>query len=634
MAAEHVEIDRLGSSQRAAATLQRLLQRIAMGVEAVAAALLAAEVCILFAGVISRYAIHRPLVWVDELASMLFIWLGMLGAVIALRRAEHMRLTTFLDMMGPAWKARSQVMSATATLGVLLFLLPPAVQYTLEQGAIVNPITGLADAWRVAALPVGLALMALFSLGEIVLSARASTFVKFVVLGAVIALALWFGRESMTAIGNWNLLVFFVFGIGILIALGVPIAFGFVIATCAFLLTVSDAPIGIVVGRLDGGMSGIVLLAIPLFILLGHLIVSSGLARAMVLFLVALLGHVRGGLSYVLVVAMYLVSGISGAKAADMAAVAPVLFPEMKKRGADHGELVALLAASGAMAETIPPSIVLIMIGSVASVSISALFIGGLLPALVGALALMLVVFFRARRSAGELPSQAALAARVPRAPAREVGKAFLISLPALFLPLLIRAAVVEGVATATEVSTIGVVYALLAGTVIYRQLQWKRLYPMLIETAALSGAILFIVATASAMAWALTQSGLAHDIAAVLSNLGGGRYIFLMVSIVIFVVLGSLLEGPPAILVFGPLMFPIARAMGVHDVQYSMVVILAMGLGLFAPPFGVGYYYACAIGKVSPALPMKKIWVYLGALLVSLMLVALVPWLSIGFLA
>ncbi|MGY4455728.1 tripartite ATP-independent transporter DctM subunit [Bradyrhizobium sp. i1.3.1] len=153
----------------------------------------------------------------------------------------------------------------------------------------------------------------------------------------------------------------------------------------------------VMVGRLDEGMSHLILLAVPLFIFLGALIEMTGMARAMIQFLASLLGHVRGGLSYVLIGAMYLVSGISGSKIADMAAIAPVLLPEMQRRGAKPGDLVALLSATGAQTETIPPSIVLITIGSVTGVSIAALFTGGLLPALVVGTALCVVVWRRYR---------------------------------------------------------------------------------------------------------------------------------------------------------------------------------------------------------------------------------------------
>jgi tripartite ATP-independent transporter DctM subunit len=380
----------------------------------------------------------------------------------------------------------------------------------------------------------------------------------------------------------------------------------------------------VLIGRMDEGMSHLILLAVPLFVFLGLLIEMTGMARAMVAFLASLLGHVRGGLHYVLVGAMYLVSGISGSKAADMAAIAPVLFPEMKQRGAKPGDLVALLSATGAQTETIPPSLVLITIGSVTGVSIAALFTGGLLPGFVLAITLSALVWWRYRNE--DL-------SHVQRAKPKEILRTFIVALPALALPFVIRAAVVEGIATATEVSTIGIVFAIFAGLVIYRQFDWSRLIPMLIETASLSGAILLIIGTATGMAWGLTQSGFSRSLATMMTGLPGGPAIFIAVSIIAFMILGSVLEGIPAIVLFGPLLFPIAKAVGVHEVHYAMIVILAMGIGLFAPPFGVGYYAACAIGRVDPADGMKPIWGYLLALLIGLIIVAAVPWISIGFL-
>jgi tripartite ATP-independent transporter DctM subunit len=197
-----------------------------------------------------------------------------------------------------------------------------------------------------------------------------------------------------------------------------------------------------------------------------------------------------------------------------------------------------------------------------------------------------------------------------------------------------IRAAVVEGVATATEVSTIGIVYGLICGILVYRQFDIKRIVPMLIDTASLSGAILLIIGAATGMAWGLTQSGFSQVVAQIMTDLNGGPNLFLLISILVFVVLGSVLEGIPAIVLFGPLLFPVARQLGINEVHYSMVVILSMGIGLFAPPLGVGYYAACAIGKVNPDEGVKPIIGYLVALVIGTFIVAFVPWISTGFLS
>ncbi len=597
--------------------VERVLGRV---MEAVAAVLVVAEVVILLMGVVSRFVFDRPLVWSDEFASLLFLWLAMVGAAIALNRSAHMQLSTVTAMMPPPWQRRFEALGTGVPLVFLALLVHPAMDYVDDQGFIETPALGWPGSIRAYAMLVGIGLMLLIAALRLLRQGWREVVLAAAVLGAL-ALALWAAAPALTAIGNWNLLFFFVTLVGAGVLLGVPIAFAFGLSTAAYLLTTSSTPLAVVVGRLDEGMSSLILLAVPLFVLLGQLVEATGMARAMVNFLAALIGHVRGGLSYVLLGGMLLVSGISGSKAADMAAVAPVLFPEMKRRGLNEGEMVSLLAASGAMAETIPPSLVLIAIASVTGVSISALFTGGLLPGVVLALALAVL----ARQRTREAP--------IARAPVALVGKTFLIGLPALLLPVLIRTAVVEGVATATEVSTIGIAYCLVFGIPIYRSFDWRRTYPMLVETATLSGAILFIIGAATGMAWALTQSGFSHALAQAMASVPGGGYGFLAISILAFIVLGSVLEGIPAMVLFGPLLFPIARELGVNEVHYAIVIILAMGIGLFAPPFGLGYYTACTIGNVHPDRALRRIWPYLGVLTLTLLLLAAVPWFSTGFL-
>jgi tripartite ATP-independent transporter DctM subunit len=591
-------------------------------IEVPAAALVAGEVVVLLAGVISRFIFNSPIPWADELASILFLWLAMLGAAVALRRGTHMRTTALVSFWSPRAQAWAETLAVAAPCLLLAILIGPMMEYARDEWVVQTPALSWPNTVRAAAVPVGSALM--IAIGLLRLARHGIADLIGVSLAiAVLAGVLYAGSGWFQGIGNWSLVIFFALLLGAGVLLGVPIAFCFGLATVAFLLCNTSTPLAVVSGRIDEGMSSLILLAVPLFILLGHLVEMTGMAKAMVDFLASLLGHVRGGLNYVLLGAMLLVSGISGAKTADMAAVAPVLLPEMKKRGNHDGEMISLLAGSGAMAETIPPSLVLITIGSVAGISISALFTGGIMPGVV--LAVLLAILARYR--------SAEIALGLKRAPMSVVGRTLLVALPALLLPVLIRTAVVEGIATATEVSTIGIAYAVIAGLLIYRRFDWGRIYPMLVDTAALSGAILFIIGTATGMSWALTQSGFAHSLATLMTSVPGGKYGFLMVSVVAFIVLGSVLEGIPAMVLFAPLLFPVAKAIGVHEVHYAMVIILAMGIGLFAPPFGLGYYAACTIGRVHPDAALRRIWPYLGVLLVGVLIVAFVPWLSIGLL-
>jgi len=603
--------------------LTAVTRGLALLVEIPTVLLVAAEVVVLFCGVTARYVFRHPIIWSDELASILFLWLAMFGAALALQRSGHMRLSYLVDRLPPRGRAVAEVLNIGVPLLFVMLVLQASWEYVDDQSFIETPALGWSGLVRAAAMPAGLALIGLSAMAQLARHRIRDLLAGALLLGALAGL-LWLAGPSLHRIGAWNLLVFFVLLLGAGVIAGLPIAFGFALATIAYLLTTTSTPLSIVIGRMDEGMSSLILLAVPLFVLLGQLMEMTGLARVLVAFLAALVGHVRAGLSYVLIGAILLVSGISGSKTADMAAVAPVLFPEMKRRGADEGELIALLAASGAMSETIPPSIVLIVIGSVTSVSIAGLFTAGLLPGLflAGVLCLM------ARRAAGRENL-----AGVVRAPARVVWRAFVVAIPALLLPFVIRGAVVEGVATATEVSTIGVAYTVLVGLLIYRQFDWRRIYPMLVDTATLSGAILLIVGGATAMAWALTQSGFSQALAGFMGGLPGGHWSFLGISIVVFAVLGSVLEGIPAMVLFGPLLFPVAKQLGINELHYAVVVILAMGIGLFAPPFGLGYYAACIIGRVPAEVGLRRIWPYLGALAAGIVVIALVPWLSTGFI-
>jgi tripartite ATP-independent transporter DctM subunit len=600
----------------------RLENWLGHAIEIPAAALVVGEVAVLLAGVVMRFIFNNPIPWADELASILFLWLANLGAAVALRRGTHMRTTVLVGFLSERGKAWAEALAIIAPCLMLLILMGPMWEYAEDEMFVQTPALGWPNTVRAAAVAVGAAFMIVICLLRISRQ-RLVDFIGVVAAIAILGGVIYLGSAWLQGIGNWNLVIFFGLVLGVSVLLGIPIAFCFGLATVAFMLTVTSSPLAVVAGRFDEGMSSLILLAVPLFILLGHLVEMTGMAKAMVDFLASLVGHVRGGLNYVLLGAMLLVSGISGAKTADMAAVAPVLLPEMKRRGNHEGELISLLAASGAMAETIPPSLVLITIGSVAGVSIAALFTGGIMPGIVLAVLLAILARFRS----------AEIIDGYRRAPGKVVLRTLAIALPALLLPILIRTAVVEGVATATEVSTIGIAYAVVAGLVIYRKFDWKRIYPMLVDTAALSGAILFIIGTATGMSWALTQSGFSHSLAEAMTSVPGGKYGFLLVSIAAFIVLGSVLEGIPAMVLFAPLLFPVAKAIGVHEVHYAMVIILSMGVGLFAPPFGLGYYAACTIGRVHPDVAVRRIWPYLGILVIGLLIVAFVPWFSIGFL-
>jgi tripartite ATP-independent transporter DctM subunit len=593
-------------------------------VEVISAILLLSIIGRLLAGVVSRYVFSRPIVWIDEASSIAFLWLAMLGTAIAIDRSEHLRLTVFLNTLGERKREFAETFGLILMGAFLLVMLPAAYEYAVGEMDITSSALNIPVGYRVSAIAIGMVLMLCLVVTQLFKTAKLRDFIIAAAIAIVIVAALWFLTPVLKSFGNANILIFLVGATAICLALGVPIAFCFGISTLLFLGFTTTMPLVVVVSRMDEGMSSLILLSVPVFVLLGCILDATGMGKAIVDFLASMLGHVKAGMSYVLLGSLFLVSGISGSKVSDMATVAPALFPEMKRRGHKPKEMIALLATGAAMADTVPPSIVLIVLGSVAGVSIAALFTSGFAIAMVLLIALAILARIKASRENVDGFRRPSL---------KLIGKTALVAAPALVLPFIIRSAVASGAATATEVSTIAVLYAFIIGVVLYGGISLSRIYRMLVETAAMSGAILLILGTAAAMAWALTQTGFAFQLRDMLSGLPGGWFTFMLVSIVLFMLLGCVLEGLPAIVLLAPIMFPIAHAMGINDIHYSMVIVTAMNIGLMAPPIGVGFYIACKIGNVSPDEAMGAIWPYIGAMILGLLAIAAVPWFSTALL-
>jgi tripartite ATP-independent transporter DctM subunit len=598
----------------------RVLARWMVPLEAVCATLMVAIILLLLGGVIARYVFSRPVGWIDEAVSLSFIWLAMLGAVIAMHRNEHLRLTMFIDKLKGSTRELVHAFALVAISTFLIFLIGPAIEHVESEWIVNSPALEIPSGVRVSAIAAGLILM-LMVIAAYALKTVSKKSLAFAALGVGLFIAVCSSfSANFAGLGLVNIGIFLCGFVALCLVAGVPIAFCFGIGVMSYLAFTGNVPLVVIVGRIDEGMGNIVLVSVPIFVLLGCILDATGMGKAIVDLLSSLIGHVKAGMSYVLLASLFIVSGISGSKVSDMATVAPALFPEMKRRGNKQSEMVALLATGAAMADTVPPSIVLIVLGSVAGVSIAGLFESGFFVAMVLLLALLVLARWKARNEVTENNKRPAL---------KVIGKLTLIAAPALVLPFLIRSAVGGGVATATEVSTIAVLYALMIGQILYGGIGWKRTYAMLVETAALSGAILLILGTASAMAWAITQSGVVQQLSLFLTTLPGGWMAFMAVTVLVFLVLGCLLEGLPAVLLLAPIMFPIAKKLGINDIHYSMVIVCAMNVGLMMPPIGVGFYIACRIGDAKPDEVIVAIWPYIAALVVGVVVIAAFPALS-----
>ncbi len=588
--------------------------------EGVAAVLMVGIVLLLLGGVVSRYVFGMPVVWIDEVSSVAFLWLAMLGATIAMHRNEHLRLNLFVDLLSERAREYVHGFSLAAMAALLLTLIWPAYQYTREEWIILTPALSMPHAFKVGAIAFGFSAMLLMVAVYAGRTVKRPALVFGVLVVAAVVGACWALSPQLARLGMANIPIFLGGFTVVCLLAGVPIAFCFGIGAVCLLAFTTSMPLMVVIGRMDEGMSSLVLISVPIFVLLGCVLDATGMGKAIVDFLASLLGHVKAGMSYVLLGSLFIVSGISGSKVSDMATVAPALFPEMKRRGHRPPEMVALLATGAAMADTVPPSIVLIVLGAAVGVSIAGLFQAGFVVAMVLLAVLLILARWKARHEDMK---------GIHRTPRAKVIRFAMVATPALVLPFLIRAMVGEGIATATEVSTVAVLYALVIGQVLYGGITPQRFYRMLVDSAALTGAVLLILGAASIMAWTITQSGVVQQLSSILTSLPGGAFTFMLVTIAAFLILGCLLEGLPAVLLLAPIMYPISRKLGIDDIHYSMVVVCAMNIGLMMPPIGVGYYIACRIGDVKPDEVIRPIWSYLAALLIGVLIIAAVPAIS-----
>ena len=387
-----------------------------------------------------------------------------------------------------------------------------------------------------------------------------------------------------------------------------PIGFALALAALIFIWVEGTLPGVIFAQQMARGIDNFVLLAIPFFILVGYLMEANGMSVRLIELLQRLVGHMRGGLNVVMVTSMVLFSGISGSKMADVAAVGAVMIPAARKSRQNPGSA------------TIPPCINLIIRGFVANLSIGGLFMAGLLPAGLMAAALIAVsIVFGTRTLA------------VDAIPAGSTVRMWAGAAVSLGLIALIFIGFKSGFATATEISAFAVLYALVVGAILFRELSPGAAARCFVHAANRSGLVLFIVATAQALAFVLTLQQIPHAVGQFMVSLSqtGGIWLFIVLSIAILIVMGSVLEGAAALIIFGPLLVPVAGQLGIEPLHFGVVLVIAMGIGLFAPPLGLGLYGACLIGRVPIEQTVKPILAYLGLLLLCLLLIAFVPAIS-----
>jgi tripartite ATP-independent transporter DctM subunit len=609
----------LHAKHRGAAVIRSALNALDWLARGVVVAALIGEISVVLTDITIRATFGLSLLWSDEASKLCLVTLAFIGGA-ASYRARHHTAIQFVTRFFPE-RLRAGVAVAVDALIFCVALTTLVVSFDLLAVATnsLMPMLQINAAWAVVPFTVGMTLIALFALERLAFDhPRAAVLVAVPVAAVMIAI--------VAAIGNWHfvqldggtalgvmLILFFV-----AVLLGLPVSFSMLLGSLFFLEVTDSAPLVAAAQNTVDGTSNFVLLTLPFFIWAGLIMEKGGISVRLVRFAGALVGHLRGGLLQVVVVTIYLVSGISGSKAADVVAVGSVLRRELKKQGYPPEQGAAVLSAAGAMSETIPPSIAMLVLGSVAPISIGTLFVAGLLPAAVIALFLMIAINLQARRL--DLP-------RSPRATLVELARSAGGAVLPLIMPVIMIVGIKGGYATPTEVSSVAVLYGLVLSVTIYRTIAWRSFFAIAIECGLLAGMVLFIIAAAGSFAWTLTAANLPAALVETLHLMGDSPSLFLIGSMVLLIVVGTLLEGLPALIILAPLLLPLANGLGIDSIHYSMVILLAMGIGIFIPPIGICFYISCAVAEADVEGAAKTMLPYLAVLILGVLTVAFVPW-------
>ena len=402
----------------------------------------------------------------------------------------------------------------------------------------------------------------------------------------------------------------------VLMAVGVPIAFAMGVASFFALIVGSTVPLTVVPQRIFVAIDSFPMMAIPLFILAGELMNGAGITARIVRFSSALVGHIRGGLAHVNILASMFFAGLSGSANADSASLGSMLIPAMVEDGYDADFSVAVTATSSTIGPIVPPSIMMIIYGSITGDSIGAMFLGGILPGILLGLALM-VVAYKISVKRGYKAEK--------RVPLRGIVQAFVSSLVALIMPFIILGGILSGWFTATEAGVVAVVYGLCAG-VAMKELTPRKMYTIFTNAAITSAVTMFVLASAQILGWILARERFPQLVVGYLLSISDSPTIIFLMILAFLFVLGFFMDGSAAVIILVPVFVPIIQQYGYDPIHFAVVVIMMMVVGGVTPPVGVLLFICCGIARISLAKASRAVIPFVLAMITIILICALVP--------
>jgi C4-dicarboxylate transporter, DctM subunit len=415
-------------------------------------------------------------------------------------------------------------------------------------------------------------------------------------MGGLILLALFF--------------LFLLLGVRIALSLGLS-------SLIYFLIFMPQVKLTTIPQKMFTAVDNTALIAIPLFILAGELMNSGGISRRLIHFATTMVGHVRSGLSMVAVLACKFFGGITGSAIADTAAIGSVIIPAMAEKGYKRSYAAALLASAGSIGPIIPPSIPMVVYGSIAGVSIGKLFMGGYIPGILIGISLMITCYFIGKRQGHPKEKKATLLER---------WNSFKDAILALITPLIIMGGIVGGIVTPTEAGVIGVIYALIVGLFIYREIKWRDLPKIFLDTVATSGVVILVMTTAAVFGWILAYEQIPQMIAEAFVNFSDNKYVILILIMIIMLIIGMFLDGTAALIIMTPVFLPVVNGLGIDLVFFGVLMAINICIGTLTPPVGVCLYVSSGIAKVSIEEVTKEIVPFLIVIISALFLFVIFP--------
>lgn len=400
-------------------------------------------------------------------------------------------------------------------------------------------------------------------------------------------------------------------------ALGIPIAFSLLLCGAALMWHLDMFDAQILAQNLMEGANSFPLLAVPFFMLAGEVMNAGGLSRRIVNLALSLVGHIRGGLGYVAIVAALIMAALSGSAVADAAALSALLLPMMVAAGHDKARSAGLLSAASIIAPVIPPSIGFVIFGVAANVSVSKLFLAGIFPGILLALALWLTWWWLVRKEQVAPP---------PRKRTREVLVALKDAAFALGMPVIVIVGLKFGVFTPTEAAVVAAVYALLVSLLVYRELKLNQLYAVFLNAARTTAVIMFLVAAAMVSAWLITVAQLPAQVVSLLQPFLDNPKLLMLMMMLLVIVVGTAMDMTPTILILTPVLMPIVKAAGIDPVYFGVLFIINNAIGLITPPVGTVLNTVAGVGKVSMDQVTRGVWPFMAAQLAILFLLVLFP--------